>query len=255
MEYDQESRWLRKNYRSAPCEGPSAKRVKLSTIRDGLESQFSQKYAHRTLSLIIEQTFPSTEKKRLSHDRATHVIGLEEARQEVSTPTSSVDKEQLRARIRELEQTVKDLQQRVHQLEEQVQVTSTTLCTQADKLADRKYAVFHGPNTISHFEEFSLDKIRSEMKENAPLLFQLFNGLSRSDGNEDSPDSPQGTSDNQGDGDLKALTSVSVMLKSRSPRLLGLQLLIGMMLVGRATSRRVRQYIVPQFQKYKDTYV
>ena len=83
------------------------------------------------------------------------------------------------------------------------------------------------------------------MKENAPALFQLFNVLSRSDGNEDSP---QGTSDNQGDGDMKALTSLSVMLKSRSPRLLGLQLLIGMMIVGRATSRRVRQYIVPQFQ-------
>ena len=91
------------------------------------------------------------------------MIGLEEAHQKVSTPTSNVedeDKEQLRGRIRELEQTVKDL--RVRQLEEQVQVTSMTLCTQADKPVDRKYAVLHGPNTISHFEQFSLDKNEGE---------------------------------------------------------------------------------------------
>ena len=41
--------------------------------------------------------------------------------------------------------------------------------------------------------------------------------------------------------DIKAITSLSVALKSRSTKVLGLQLLIGMMLVGRATNRRVRE--------------
>ena len=75
----------------------------------------------------------------------------------------------------------------------------------------------------------SLDSIRAEIKETAPLLFHLFTTLSLT--------TPTGDDDQSGD-DTKAITS-SVLLRNHSAKALGLQLLIGMMLVPRATNRRV----------------
>lgn len=129
MEYKQEQSWLTKKYRPAPSDGPSAKRVKVSSIKSALESQFSQKYEHKTLSSLIQDIFPNTERRRLSHDRVTHVVGLDEVQAEVPTvPIVVVDeeKEELKARIRELEHTVRNLRVRVSQLEEQLQATSTS---------------------------------------------------------------------------------------------------------------------------------
>ena len=185
MEYQQERNRLSKKYCPAPSDGPAAKRVKVSSIKSALESQFSRKYEHKTLSLssLIQETFPNTEKRRLSQDRATHVVGLEEVQAEASTPTVDVDKEkeELKARIRELEQTVRDLRVQVAQLEEQLQATSTStssLTTQADHLLRCNMVMYHGPNTIHHFSQFSLDSIRAEIKETAPSLFHIFTTVS-----------------------------------------------------------------------------
>ena len=244
MEYKQERSWLTKKYRPAPSDGPSAKRVKVSSIKGALESHFSQKYEHKTLSSLIEETFPNTERRRLSQDRATHVLGLEEVQPEVPIPPPTIvvdeEKEELKARIRELEQTVRDLRVRLSQLEEQLRSTSistSSLTTQADYLLHRNMAMYHGPNTIDHFSEFSLDSIRAEIKHTAPALFQLFTTLSHS---VMTGDPSQYSNDDQSCDDTKAITSLSILLRSRSAKALGLQLLIGMMLVGRATSRRVR---------------
>ena len=100
--------------------------------------------------------------------------------------------------------------------------------------------VYHGPNTITHFNEFSLDAIASEIKQNAPALFQLFQSLSHNITTDSSESGSQGAGMSSND-DTKAVTALCVILKRRSVKVLGLQLLIGMMLVGRATSRRVRQ--------------
>ena len=237
MEHKEERSWLAKRYRPAPSSGPSAKRVKVSSIKNAIESHFSRKYEHTTLSSIIHATFLSTDKKPASHDRTMHMFGMEEIpSEEVVLPdVEDEDKEQLKARIRELENTVTELKLRVSQLEEQLQATLTatsSLTTQADLLLHDDLSVYHGPNKICHFEEFSLESVRSDLKHNAPSLYQLFTSLSRS--------TAVGDQHNSEDDDMKAITSLSVLLKSRSVKVLGLQLLIGMMLVGRATSRRVR---------------
>ena len=93
MEYRQERIWLTEKYRPAPSDGPLAKRVKVSSIKSALESQFSRKYEHKTLSSLIQQAFPNTEIRRLSQDRATHIVGLEEVEVEVLTPMVVADKE------------------------------------------------------------------------------------------------------------------------------------------------------------------
>ena len=131
-----------------------------------------------------------------------------------------------------------ELKLRISQLEEQLQARLTatsSLTTQADLLLHDDLSVYHGPNKISHFNEFSLESVRSELKQNAPSLYQLFTALSRNTAVGD-----QHNSEDECHDDMKAITSLSVLLKSRSVKVLGLQLLIGMMLVGRATSRRVK---------------
>ena len=118
-----------------------------------------------------------------------------------------------------------------HRVRELVHITSpSVLTTQADQLLHSNMVVYHGPNSITHFDEFSLDTISAEIKQNAPALFQMFRALCHNViVNEDC------THD-----DTKVITSLSVALKSRSIKVLGLQLLVGMMLVGRATNGRVR---------------
>ena len=206
----------------------------MSSIKNELESQFSRKYEHKTLASLIQESFPDTVKRRSFQDRATHVHGLEEVKAAIPipTPTSVVDeeKEELKARIRDLEQTVKDLRIRVNQLEEQLRGTTKStsdLTVQVNQLLHRNMAVYHGPNTIGHFSEFSLERIRSEIKQTAPALFQLFTTLSH---NVVTGDPSQCSNDDQSGDDTKVITSLSVLLRSHSARVLGLQLLIGMML-------------------------
>ena len=87
----------------------------------------------------------------------------------------------MKARIRELEQTVRDLRVRVSQLVQATTSTTTSsLTTEADHLLHRNMAMYHGPNTIDHFREFNLERIRAEIKRIAPALFQLFTTLSLS---------------------------------------------------------------------------
>ena len=132
---------------------------------------------------------------------------------------------------------MRTLEHRVRELEQCVHITSpSVITTQADTLLHNNIAVYHGPNTILHFKEFSLDTITAEIKQNAPALFKLFQALCHNVTADEFTLDEDPSRD-----DIKAITSLSVALKSRSTKVLGLQLLIGMMLVGRATNRRVRE--------------
>ena len=186
----------------------------MSSIKNAIESHFSRKYEHKTLSSIVHATFPSTEKRPSSHDRTMHVFGIEEIPPEevILQDVEDEDKEQLKVRIRELEKTVTELKLRVSQLEEQLQARLTatsSLTTQADLLLHDDLSVYHGPNKISHFNEFSLESVRSELKQNAPSLYQLFTALSRNTAVGD-----QHNSEDECHDDMKAITPLSVLLKS-----------------------------------------
>lgn len=236
MEFELERKWLHTRYRLAPY----AKPMKVSSVKNALESNFSRKYEHKIVSRILQEEFPIAEKKIYSSDRTMHIFGIEEVREELSTPTAEDDEEKqhLKHRIRELEETVRTLEHRVRELEQLVHITSpSVLTTQADRLLHSNMAVYHGPNTIMHFNEFSLDTISAEIKQNAPALLQLFRALCH---NVNITVTDLRTDEDHAHDDTKAFASLSVALKSRSTKVLGLQLLVGMMLVGRATNRRVR---------------
>ena len=188
----------------------------MSSIKNAIESHFSRKYEHKTLTSIIHAAFPNTERRPASHDRTMHVFGIEEvpSQEIVLLDVEDESKEQLKVRIRELQKTVTELKLRVSQLEEQLHATMTatsSLTTQADLLLHDDLSVCHGPNKITNFNEFSLESARSELKQNAPSLHQLFTALSDNTATEDQP---QHNSEGECQDDMKAITALSVVLKS-----------------------------------------
>ena len=93
--------------------------------------------------------------------------------------------------------------------------------------------IFHGPNSIDHFNHFSLDEVIREMRTSAPDVISLLSTLKI------------GRSDRHDDQHTRLLTQLRVMsslctlLKGRSIKVLGLQLLLTFMLLARATSKQV----------------
>ena len=95
----------------------------------------------------------------------------------MSTAEDGEEKQHLKHKIQELEEMVRTWEHRVRELEQLVHNTSpSVLTTQADRWLHSNVAVYHGPN-ITHFEEFSLDSISAEIKQNAPALFEMFRAL------------------------------------------------------------------------------
>ena len=171
MEFELERKWLHTTYQLVP----GAKPMKVSFIKNALERNFSWKYEHKIISCILQEEFPTAE-NIYSSDRTMHIFGIEKVGEEPSTSTAKDDEERqhLKCRIQELEET----EHRVRELEQLVCNTSpSVLTTQVDRLLHSNMAVYHGPNNITHFEEFSLDAISAEIKQNAPALFQMFRAL------------------------------------------------------------------------------
>ena len=81
-----------------------------------------------------------------------------------------------------------------------------------------------GPNTIQHFHEFSMDSVISELQAYAPDVHRLFTS-------DDSRPCVE---------EIRATTSLCALLKARSARVKGIQLLLAFMLIARATHRQVR---------------
>ena len=93
-------------------------------------------------------------------------------------------------------------------------------------------AAHHGPDTMTHFYDFSMDHVITEFKNPALDVWQLLNIL----GNTGwfSEDNEQ-----QQLAQLQIVSCLSALLKTTSHKTLGVQLLVSLMLIARATSRRV----------------
>ena len=94
--------------------------------------------------------------------------------------------------------------------------------------------VFHGPDTIEHFQSFSVERVITELQTDAPDVYRLFQMLG--DTGRNRRPNQEGYSSEE----LKAMMSACTLLNARSKKVKGLQLLLGIMLVARATSRQVR---------------
>ena len=127
---------------------------------------------------------------------------------------------------------MKALQERVYQLE-QATPNTQQLVKQIKCLATPSNSVYHGPDSVEHFTEFSIDTVLKEFEQIAPDVFRLLKILGSyyqhvQEGEEVS--SIQGS---------KVVMAMCALLKSRTIRVLGLHLLISFMLVAWSTSRQV----------------
>ena len=107
--------------------------------------------------------------------------------------------------------------------------TSAAIRQEMNSIVSPRHSVYHGPSTLAHFNNFSIDGIMNEFRLHAPELWKLFPPIAQAELH--SLDSEEDTT--------KVVVSLCTLLKSRSKRVLGLQLLISFMLIARETSRRV----------------
>lgn len=178
--------------------------------------------------------------KRAGELRHTHIFGIK--------PIDVLNKDSLT--VTALKENVIVLRQRVEQAE-----TSLSEATEENKMFKQRIdqlqrycpaqlsdqlahltfpsnAVYHGPDTVQHFHEFTMDTLISECKEYAPDLLKLVMQLGQTD-RYVSGSTPYNT------GELKALMSLFTLVKCRSTKVLGIQLLITFMLIARSASRQV----------------
>lgn len=233
-----EAAWLKRSYTEATDSGPAAKRVKFSEIHEGLSSSFpTVLYNSRIVSERIKEAFPFSYTKKVGQARQTYVFGIKPVVFQAATTGSSSACERSPI-IEQLTEDNQQLQQRVKELEEklaQFEARHTHLDEQIGELTAGNSLLHHGPDSIKNFEEFEILDMVAEMKTKAPDVYALFSSLARVDRHmSDSEDEPRVADD------LIVLTSVSTLLKSRSQRVHGLQLLMTFMLIARATSKQVR---------------
>ena len=99
----------------------------------------------------------------------------------------------------------------------------TTICSQQ--------MLLHGPDTVKRFEEFSMSGIIAELQSSCPELFTLVQQLGSTQRNARPDTLPVEH--------LKGVTAVCTLLNAQSARVKGLQLMISLMLVARATGKQV----------------
>ena len=134
--------------------------VKFGNIHSSASFDFPNKtVSPQVLSSAIRQAFPRSVVKRCGHDRATHVFGIEELPKDIDSPNVH-DVLQQNAQLQEenvqLKQKVKQLEDRVCELEQKCDVYQQ--CSrEMQQLVFPEHFVFHGPNTVDSFRDFSME--------------------------------------------------------------------------------------------------
>ena len=120
----------------------------------------------------------------------------------------------LKEEIQHLQGELSDRDERIHRLEQQVaelersqtdQLSLSTLQSQMSATLNPSYHVFHGPNTIENFHQFSLEAVIEELRTHAPDAFQLMNALAKAN---DATDEDEGPTREQ----LRTVTAMVALL-------------------------------------------
>ena len=224
--------------------GPEAKRVKFSEVLEQAQNALpTVNVSSYALSSAISEEFPLSVSKRLGEKKHWYIYGVE-ITSDVGSSTTASSSSHVLALEQSLEQerrTNDSLRQQVLQLQQQLDDLKQSylpikkLDDQMQQLLRPDKNTFHGPDTVDHFQTFSLDAVVAEMRACAPDLQQLFQQLGKGERFEDD----ELTRIAQ----LRSTTALCTLTKSRSVKVLGVQLLISFMLIGRTTSKQVRTII------------
>lgn len=257
MEIESEvKKWLKRLYTQGASSGPEAKKVKFSDVKQEIGRHCpSSSVSNYMLSRIISEEFPSSKSVKLGKQRQVYIVGVDRLELPGASTSAAADSDDFSECLRSalnknddlqrentiLQQRVEDLQLQNDDLHEELDglrqrehslVSTALLDSQIGRLLSSSLSVFHGPNTVEHFEEFSVDAVIADLQTNAPDVVQLFNML--------------GVTHRHDDGDelvsfsqLRVMTSLTTLLKCRSIQVLGVQLLLTFMLIARSTSKQV----------------
>lgn len=247
-ELEEEREWLKRNFHETPTSGPAAKKVKVSDLHEQLQSQFPlAQLSPYSVSRSIQGAFPNAVSRRFGKSKHKYIFGMAQnipisaTQSDTSTISSSspstsqasamegVNVADLLVRISQLEDRVKELERESH----------SSMIQQADLILQHKSIITQGPDTLDNFHEFNMDSVVAELEKQTPELYQLFEMIGdtkrNADGNEDEL-STEG---------IKAICSMCSLLNARSSRVKGLQLMISLMLIARATARQVSSTSLP----------
>ena len=234
-----EFRWLKRHYEEGSTGGPTAKRVKFQTLHEQMSSQFpSKRFNSQMVSAYIKEAFPMSVSKRCGQSKATHIFGIQlRSNPGASTPALPISSDSsLSSDIstieenRLLKERVKQLEERIHELEKHA---PERFSQQMNHLTFPSNAIYHGPDTLQHFTDFSMDVLIDECKQYAPDLFKLLTNLGEADRLALEPgETPYLAT-------AKVITALSTLSKCKSKKVLGIQLLISFMLIARSASRQV----------------
>lgn len=223
-------KYLKKRYRESPS---SEKKVKFSDIQEDLTSHFpTASWNARIVSETVRTAFPRSESKQHGRSHSRYIHGIEENQCDPTDSSSSAmvlleaerrKNESLLSRIRLLEQENTELRRTALQPD--------LLENQLQQVMNSSRSVYHGPDSVAHFDSFSIDGVISELRTHCPDVFQLFNALGRIERCDD-PCSAQVAQ-------LRSVSSLLTIIKCRSVKVLGVQLLLTFMLIARATCKQV----------------
>ena len=218
--------------------GPYRACMKFEDVQKLLADHFGDVSSYE-VKKILEAAFPHAQS-----DRSTYILGIRPSQMDATpafspetasqlstvTPQQSSDmissltaeNTRLHSRISELEAEIKLLQRSSVQLAVAEQ--------QADHLTTHSF-IAHGPDSLEHLHSFSIVSLMQQVKSEAPDLFRLFETLGNPRRNLQS--------EHLAIEEVKGMVSLSTLLNARSRKVKGLQLLIAIMLIARATSKQV----------------
>lgn len=206
-------------------------------MKDGVQWHCpSSTVSTQSLSRAIGAQFPNIESKHLGKARHLYIFGMDRICDEGETSTSVASTlDDSSEQIALLQHQIHLLQKQVSELEQQqVSLISTEkLDTQmSQQLLHPRHCIFYGPNIVDHFDEPSVDAIITELGTHAPDLYELFNVMGQTSQHNEADDLTQLSK-------LRVMTSLTALLKCRSVRVLGIQLLLTFMLIARSTGRQI----------------
>ena len=158
------------------------------------------------------------------------------------TPTSSssmgtsLDDPALTAALKRIEELERENHLLQHKVDEQAQQHHSLISAATLRFRSEWAFVFgslriHGPDTIEHFDGFSVDGVLAEMRSHAPAVLELLNTIDQSSRHDDGTDLARLSQ-------LRVMMSLTSLLKCWSVQVLGIQLLITFMLIARSTNKQ-----------------
>lgn len=226
-----ESKWLKSIFQETQYDGdsPHPKRMKFSEVSGELQQHFPYKeFTPYETSRYIQEAFPNTESRRCGKARQTHLLGLERK----CTLEPVADTTDLLMQIQQLKCRIAELEKKSAELEKK---SEEVLCHQADEIIQHRTVVTQGPVSLEAFHHLDLDSIVTELRTYAPDLYHLCMAIGNTKRNQQK--------DEVTTEEIKVISSMCSLLNARSARVKGLQLLMGMMLVARGTSRQVCMHV------------